>query len=107
MIATGSIIYFKQLSEANADKAKYDILRKVGVTPKEMKKGIGKQIAFIFVAPLDCRNLAQYLCPQKATLIFNVSDKLPLVMSMAAYVLIYVGYYFLTVRSYCNIVRKN
>ncbi|AVG10963.1 LexA repressor-like protein [Paenibacillus larvae subsp. larvae DSM 25430] len=26
---------------------------------------------------------------------------------LAAYVLIYVGYYFLTVRSYCNIVRKN
>ncbi|MDT2256515.1 hypothetical protein P7H25_14015 [Paenibacillus larvae] len=49
----------------------------------------------------------QYSCPQTATLIFNVSDKLPLVMSMAAYVLIYVGYYFLTVRSYCNIVRKN
>ncbi|MDT2261117.1 hypothetical protein P7H06_18720 [Paenibacillus larvae] len=52
LIATGSIIYFKQLSEANADKAKYNILRKVGVTLKEMKKGIGKQIAFIFVAPL-------------------------------------------------------
>ncbi|MDT2293726.1 hypothetical protein P7H15_14060 [Paenibacillus larvae] len=33
LIATGgSIIYFKQLSEANADKAKYNILRKVGVT---------------------------------------------------------------------------
>ncbi|MDT2294540.1 hypothetical protein P7H15_19405 [Paenibacillus larvae] len=44
MIATGSIIYFKQLSEANADKAKYDILRKVGVTPKEMKKGLASKL---------------------------------------------------------------
>ncbi|MDE5128567.1 ABC transporter permease, partial [Paenibacillus larvae] len=107
LIATGSIIYFKQLSEANADKAKYDILRKVGVTPKEMKKGIGKQIAFIFVAPLIVGILHSIFALKTATLIFNVSDKLPLVMSMAAYVLIYVGYYFLTVRSYCNIVRKN
>ncbi|ARF68057.1 hypothetical protein B7C51_09780 [Paenibacillus larvae subsp. pulvifaciens] len=107
LIATGSIIYFKQLSEANADKAKYDILRKVGVTPKEMKKGIGKQIAFIFVAPLIVGILHSIFALKTATLIFNVSDKLPLVMSMVAYVLIYVGYYFLTVRSYCNIVRKN
>ncbi|MDT2236036.1 hypothetical protein P7H16_06915 [Paenibacillus larvae] len=72
-----------------------------------MKKGIGKQIAFIFVAPLIVGILHSIFALKTATLIFNVSDKLPLVMSMAAYVLIYVGYYFLTVRSYCNIVRKN
>ena len=107
LIATGSIIYFKQLSEANADKGKYDILRKVGVTPKEMKKAIGKQIAFVFVAPLVVGILHSIFALKTANQIFQVSDKLPLIMSMVAYVLIYIGYYFLTVRSYFNIVRKS
>lgn len=107
LIATGSIIYFKQLSEANADQGKYDILRKVGVTPKEMKKAIGKQIAFVFVAPLIVGILHSIFALQTANILFKVSDKLPLLMSMAAYVLIYIGYYFLTVRSYFNIVRKS
>ncbi|MDT2264426.1 hypothetical protein P7H12_13755 [Paenibacillus larvae] len=63
LIATGSIIYFKQLSEANADKAKYNILRKVGVTPK--KEEGGWRLFFYLRSTSDCRNLAQYLCPQQ------------------------------------------
>ena len=38
LLATGSIIYFKQLTEANADRERYVVLRKVGVTKQEMKK---------------------------------------------------------------------
>ena len=52
LLATGSIIYFKQLTEANADRERYVVLRKVGVTKQEMKKAIAKQVSFIFAIPL-------------------------------------------------------
>ncbi|MCZ2990825.1 hypothetical protein NYY86_22165, partial [Acinetobacter baumannii] len=44
LLATGSIIYFKQLTEASADRDRYIVLHKVGVTKQEMKKAIAKQV---------------------------------------------------------------
>ena len=52
LLATGSIIYFKQLTEASADRDRYIVLHKVGVTKQEMKKAIAKQVSFIFAIPL-------------------------------------------------------
>ena len=34
-LLTGSIIYFKQLTEAHADRERYIVLRKLGVTKKK------------------------------------------------------------------------
>ena len=37
LLATGSIIYFKQLTEAHADRERYIVLRKLGVTKRNEK----------------------------------------------------------------------
>lgn len=42
LVATGSIIFFKLLSEASDDKIRYDILRSIGVTNKEIRASISK-----------------------------------------------------------------
>ncbi|MDT2194599.1 hypothetical protein [Paenibacillus larvae] len=66
LIATGSIIYFKQLSEANADKAKYNILRKVGVQPRRNgRRDWQACTVFIFVAPLIVGILHSIFAPQQ------------------------------------------
>ena len=52
LLATGSIIYFKQLTEASADRDRYVVLHKIGVTKQEMKRAIAKQVSFIFAIPL-------------------------------------------------------
>ncbi|MDF2674580.1 MAG: transporter permease, partial [Clostridiales bacterium] len=44
LTATGSIIFFKQLSEANDDMGRYNILRNIGVNRGEIKRSIGKQM---------------------------------------------------------------
>jgi putative ABC transport system permease protein len=59
VMATGSVIYFKQLTEANADKTRYEILNKIGVSKKEISSSILKQNAFIFILPLAV-GLAHY-----------------------------------------------
>ncbi|MGF7059551.1 FtsX-like permease family protein [Brassicibacter mesophilus] len=50
-IASGSIIYFKLFNEIKQDGVEYNILKKIGVTKKEINKMITKQIAIIFFLP--------------------------------------------------------
>lgn len=52
IIATGSIICFKFLSEANTDKSKYEMLSKIGMTEGEITRAISKQIGISYIFPL-------------------------------------------------------
>ncbi len=50
--AAALIMYYKQISEGFEDKAKYEILRKVGMTRTEIKESINSQVLTVFFAPL-------------------------------------------------------
>ncbi|CAG9614057.1 Bacitracin export permease protein BceB [Bacillus rhizoplanae] len=104
LLATGSIIYFKQLTEANADRDRYVVLRKIGVTKQEMKKAIAKQIRFIFAIPLVIGILHSLFALKGLANLLPFEILIPLLMSIGVYSVIYIGYYFLTVRSYFKIV---
>jgi putative ABC transport system permease protein len=52
LAATGSIIYFKQLAEGHSDRDRYAILRKIGVSKREVLATIAKQTLFVFLLPL-------------------------------------------------------
>lgn len=102
--ATGSIIYFKQLTEAGSDKARYLILHKIGVTKREIRKSVAKQMWFIFVLPLvfgiaHCTVALSALSKLMMTNLF-----VPVAICIGAYIFIYLIYYFVTVHAYCKIV---
>ncbi len=52
MFAAAMIIYYKQISEGHEDKARFDIMQKVGMTKKDIKKSINSQVLTVFFAPL-------------------------------------------------------
>lgn len=52
MMATVLIIYFKQISEGYEDSERFEIMQKVGMDKREVKKTIGKQILMVFFLPL-------------------------------------------------------
>ncbi len=52
LMATALIIYYKQLSEGYEDKERYRILSCVGLTDKEIKQTIKRQVKLIFFLPL-------------------------------------------------------
>ncbi|GAB6617322.1 MULTISPECIES: ABC transporter permease [Bacillus] len=106
LLATGSIIYFKQLTEAHADRERYIVLRKLGVTKKEMKKAIAKQMRFIFFLPLVVGISHSLFALTGLSTVLPYEIAVPLVISIGVYSVIYIGYYFLTVRSYFRIVSK-
>ncbi|UIJ69825.1 FtsX-like permease family protein (plasmid) [Bacillus cereus] len=111
LLATGSIIYFKQVAEAHADRERYTILQKIGVTKIEVKRTIAKQMGFIFSMPLFvgiCHSIVATLGVKEvlgsSLLGGNPMFFTPLIISTGVYSLIYVIYYFLTVHSYYKIV---
>jgi putative ABC transport system permease protein len=107
LIATGSIIFFKQLSEANDDKARYKILRNIGVTNKEIKASIGKQIFIVFSLPLTIGIVHSSVASTLLSRLIKESLTLPIITTVSAYTFIYMIYYFLTVNSYYNIINPD
>ena len=106
LFATGSVIYFKQITEANMDRDRYIILRKVGVTKKEIKKAIAKQVRFIFITPLFVGILHGLFALKSLSTLIPYEVLIPLLISIGVYGVIYTVYYFLTVHSYFKIVSE-
>ncbi|WP_026882203.1 FtsX-like permease family protein [Clostridium akagii] len=104
LICTGSIIFFKQLSEASDDKERYDILKKIGVKKSEIRVSIAKQMAFIFALPLVVGIAHSLIALTILQSILGSSVVYPVFITVGVYTLIYIIYYLLTVNSYWKIV---
>ena len=108
IVSTGSIIYFKQLTEATEDKDRYTILKKIGMSNLEIKSSIKKQVSIIFATPLIigiCHSLAAF---GLISVIFGGAHIItPIVVTVGSYLVIYMAYYFLTVSSYNRVVNSD
>ena len=51
-MATVLIIYYKQISEGYSDKERFEIMRKVGMSQREVKRAIRSQVLSVFFLPL-------------------------------------------------------
>ncbi|WP_306008700.1 ABC transporter permease [Bacillus sp. MMSF_3353] len=109
LVATGSIIYFKQLTEAHSDKNRYEILRKIGVNKKEVRTTIVKQTLFIFFLPLIIGILNAAMLTMSVSLQYSMDiqqDIISFIYAVITYGVIYLLYYVLTINSYNSIVNK-
>lgn len=52
LFAAVLIIYYKQISEGYEDQSRFEIMQKVGMTQKEIKKSINSQLLTVFFLPL-------------------------------------------------------
>jgi len=100
LVATGSIIFFKMMTEAEDDKDKYSMLYKIGVSKKEMKRTIRHQVGFIFIAPLILGLLHGTVALIAFSNLFQMNLWVPIIIWMSAYVFIYITYYFITIRGF-------
>lgn len=110
-IATGSILYFNNVSAITDSKADYNILWKMGYTDKKIKKIIKKQTAAFYSIPFlfglaDCIFATLVY---KSALMQNILKNNPALYAptMAAIMLtfiIYLVYYNMTVHTCCKAV---
>lgn len=106
LVATGSIIFFKMMTEAEEDKVKYTVLHKIGVSKKEMKRSIRHQVGIIFMAPLLLGLLHAGIALLAFSNLLQMNLWIPISIWMLVYTFIYIIYYFVTVRSFKQIVLQ-
>ncbi|MCY6484153.1 ABC transporter permease [Clostridium aestuarii] len=106
LICTGSIIFFKQLSEAQEEVSRYDILRKVGADNKEIKMNIFKQMLFVFLTPFLVGSIHSLVAVSLFTGAFKVNLLEVSVLTIIPYLIIYFIYYFVTSNFYYKTVTR-
>lgn len=112
-VATVMIMYYKQLSEGYEDQQRFDILQKVGMTRREIRKSINSQMLTVFFLPVLLAGLhLAFAFPliRKMLLLFGLTDMRLLVLTTlgccAIFLLIYIIAYRVTSRAYYQIVAK-
>lgn len=105
VVATGSIIHFKVLSEAYMDKDKYKILLKIGMTVEELKKTISKQVAVYFTLPLLVGTIHSSFGIVILGRLMECNLMLPTIISIIAFVIIYGMFYIFTVSKFRKIFK--
>lgn len=113
LLAMVMIIYFKQISEGFEDRKRFEILNKVGLDKKDVKKTINKQIVQVFFLPLlgSIVHVAfAFKMITKMLLIFNLTDKSLIlgctILTIAIFTVIYVVVFKLTAKAYYRIVNR-
>ncbi|OGX79655.1 ABC transporter permease [Exiguobacterium sp. SH31] len=104
LVATGSIIYFKTMTEAEEDRSKYAVLRKVGISKRDIKRTIRQQIAVVFLAPFSLGILHASVALFAFSRLLVMDFTVPVLVWMAVYSAIYALYYVLTVRRFTKYV---
>lgn len=107
LVSTGSIIYFKLLTKANDDKNTFVILSKIGVSKKDRKRIIKKEIRFLFLIPLLVGILHCGFALNALSLIINTNLFMPTLITVISYCIIYSLYYLLTIYSYEKIIYND
>lgn len=105
LISTGSILYFKQMTEAEQEKKSYTILRQLGFEEKEILRGIIRKQLFVFAIPLGIGLLHSAFAVKAASIMLISDITVPSVIAMAVYALIYFIFAILTIGYYRKMVR--
>ncbi|SDN92818.1 bacitracin transport system permease protein [Psychrobacillus sp. OK028] len=107
LMTTGSILYFKQMTEAEEEKASYTVLRKIGFTANELMKGIYIKQLFSFGVPLVIGLLHSYFAVKSGWMLFGTELVMPLLITMSIYVILYSIFAFLTIGYYRRVVNDS
>lgn len=107
LMTTGSILYFKQMSEAEEERGSYTILRKIGFAERDILKGIYMKQAFNFGVPLVIGLLHSYFAVKSGWFLFGSELTTPLWIAMSCYIALYAIFAFLSVGYYKKVIRES
>ena len=111
IFAAAAIVYYKQLSEGYEDQSRFDIMQKVGMTRRDIRRSINSQLLTVFYLPLLLAGI--HLCfafpfIHKLLILFNLDNRGLLIgttaVSFAVFAALYALVYKLTGNAYYRIV---
>lgn len=111
MVATGLIIYYKQIQEGFSDKNKYQSLRKLGIGEGKIKKTIDKQVLVFFFLPLIVAGVHVAFAFRMISKIFvmlgSVNESIKItsfIIGFIIFALLYLIYYKFSSREYYKLI---
>ena len=113
LMGTAMIIYYKQISEGYEDQKRFEIMQKVGLSHREVRSSVRRQILMVFFLPLLMAMLhitMAFPMIRRMLLLFGMTNTKLFIGCTAGTVLIFaVVYgliYLMTARSYYHIVER-
>lgn len=112
LMATTLIIYYKQVSEGYEDKQRFEILKKVGMSDKEVKRTIKNQIVLVFFLPVIVSAIHVAVSFRIIKIILSMLSMgespmylLCTIVTMVVFCIIYTIVYGITAKTYYRIVK--
>ena len=113
LLGTAMIIYYKQISEGYEDQNRFEIMQKVGLSHREVRSSIRRQILMVFFLPLLMAMLhisMAFPLIRRMLLLFGMTNTKLFIGCTAGTVLIfalvYGLIYIMTAKSYYHIVER-
>ena len=113
LVGAGMIIYYKQMSEGYEDKERFEIMQKVGMSRKEVKSAIRRQILMVFFLPLLMAVfhiiMAFPMISRLLGLLGMMNTELYILCTagtIVVFAVIYAAIYMCTAKSYYKIVER-
>ena len=107
------IMYYKQISEGYEDKGNFEIMRKVGITDKQIKQSIRAQVLLIFFSPLiiaTLHTIVAYPFIEKILRLFLITDNSiflqALGVTIVVFAIFYLIVYAITSKIYYRIIKE-
>jgi len=104
LIATGSILYFKQMTEAEEERKSFTILRQLGFGEREIMGGVVRKQLFVFAIPLAIGLLHSVFAVKTASALTLSDISFPAAAAMAVYTLVYFLFAALAIGHYRRVV---
>lgn len=112
IMATVLIIYYKQISEGYDDRERYQIMQKVGMSKKEVKRSIRSQVLSVFFLPLVVAVIHVAVAFKVMTKILGVLNLTNVslfavctIIMIAVFAVFYIIVYSITAKEYYRIVN--
>lgn len=110
LISSAALLALKELSESADNVVRYNMLRKIGASDKQLNKALFRQIAIFFLFPLLIAIIHSIFGIKFCTFILETFGKEKMLSSVAMtlifLVLIYGGYFLITYYCSKNIIKE-
>lgn len=106
LMATGSVLFYRQLSEAAADRPRYQILKKIGFGEREMKKSIRIQTLFVFSIPIILAVSHSSVIIAALSGFAGIKMAGPFIIVLGLYIAMYLVYFTYTSARFFTLVNE-
>jgi bacitracin transport system permease protein len=107
LLTSGCILYIKQMDEGDSERPTYSVLRKLGFTEADLRKGVIQKQLFHFGIPIAIGLSHSYFAVKSGWFWFGSSLWTPMLVVMVMFTLLYSVFGVLSVLYYQYVIKQS